>query len=185
MAQLLLLGTNFVNFVGYNAWTGTEDRIEAVRVTEWDEPQAVIGSYLHKYAYPDWYRKHEAKGRVLQEAYDKRTGGRVGCLQLRGEYLYVAQGDEGFEAYDVANIANKGFRSVHHRAFPHSDTTPRSTPRTPPAWRSRPPAQPPRSAQPAGFAERRGDEQAHERDKHGAAFHPLYNYALITDSEEG
>ena len=52
MAQLLLLGTNFVNFVGYNAWTGTEDRIEAVRVTEWDEPQAVVGSYLHQIRLP-------------------------------------------------------------------------------------------------------------------------------------
>ncbi len=53
MAQLLLLGTNFVNFVGYNAWVGEAHDIEAVRVTEWDEPQAVIGSYLQKYAYPD------------------------------------------------------------------------------------------------------------------------------------
>ena len=54
MSQLLLLGTNFVNFVGLNAWVGTESSIEAVRVTEWEEPQAVIGSYLHQYAYPDW-----------------------------------------------------------------------------------------------------------------------------------
>src|ERR1044071_6274925 len=27
MAQLLLQGTNFVNFVGYNAWVGTEDAV--------------------------------------------------------------------------------------------------------------------------------------------------------------
>src|SRR5206468_7372661 len=52
MAQLLLQGTNFVNFVGYNAWVGEERRVTAVQVTEWEEPQAVIGSYLHKYAYP-------------------------------------------------------------------------------------------------------------------------------------
>ena len=56
MAQLLLQGTNFVNFVGFNAWVGEERHVEAVQVTEWDEPQAVIGSYLHRYAYPDWYR---------------------------------------------------------------------------------------------------------------------------------
>src|SRR3546814_4050226 len=43
MSQLLLLGTNFVNFVGLNAWTGLEGGFEAIRVTEWDEPQAVIG----------------------------------------------------------------------------------------------------------------------------------------------
>src|SRR3546814_9259128 len=41
MSQLLLLGTNFVNFVGMNAWVGEERGIEAVRVTEWNEPQAV------------------------------------------------------------------------------------------------------------------------------------------------
>ena len=40
MAQLLLQGTNFVNFLGYNAWVGGDGGIEAVRVTEWDEPQA-------------------------------------------------------------------------------------------------------------------------------------------------
>ena len=48
MAQLLLLGTNFVNFVGMHAWVGLDGGFEAVRVTEWDEPQAVFGSYLQK-----------------------------------------------------------------------------------------------------------------------------------------
>ena len=38
---------------------------KAVQVTEWDEPQAVIGSYLHRYAYPDWYAAHlEARPRA-------------------------------------------------------------------------------------------------------------------------
>jgi len=55
MAQLLLLGTNTVNFVGMHAWVGLEQGIEAVRVTEWSEPQAVFGSYLQRYAYPDYY----------------------------------------------------------------------------------------------------------------------------------
>ena len=58
MAQLMLLGTNFVNFVGMHAWVGLDGGIEAVRVTEWSEPQAVFGSYLQKYAYPDYYRLH-------------------------------------------------------------------------------------------------------------------------------
>src|SRR3546814_6826550 len=39
----------------------------------------------------------------------KGTAGRVGCLQLRGEYMYVAEGKCGFRVYDVASIANKGF----------------------------------------------------------------------------
>ena len=132
MAQLLLLGTNTVNFVGLNAWTGLEGGIEAVRVTEWNEPQAVIGSYLQKYAYPDYYRLHveqnhrELKDWVRGKVLDKKlsgetdpleefrnvthtTGGAARCLQLRGEYLYVAEGRGGFRVYDVASIANKGF----------------------------------------------------------------------------
>ena len=109
MAQVLMHGTNF-DFVGYNAWIGSEGSLEAVRVTEWDEPQAVVGSYLHKYAYPDWYQDHLDDDKVLQEAYSHHTcGGDVGCLQLRGEYLYTAQGDAGMEIYDVQAIANKGF----------------------------------------------------------------------------
>jgi hypothetical protein len=130
MAQLLLLGTNFVNFVGMHAWTGLEFGIQAVRVTEWDEPQAVIGSYLQKYAYPDYYAAHQKHGRELIEwkrgkrfgpklsgepqALEEfsntvqKTGGAARCLQLRGEYLFVAEGKGGFRAYDVASIANKG-----------------------------------------------------------------------------
>ena len=92
MAQLLLHGTNFVNFVGYNAWVGEAGEIEAVRVTEWDEPQAVIGSYLHRYAYPDYYAEHLKHGRRLQHA-QQHAAGDAQCLQLRGEYLYVAEGD--------------------------------------------------------------------------------------------
>ena len=58
MAQLMLHGTNFVNFVGMYAWVGGDGGVEAVRVTEYEEPQAVRGSFLHKNAYPDWYREH-------------------------------------------------------------------------------------------------------------------------------
>ncbi|HVH79649.1 MAG TPA: hypothetical protein VM782_09690, partial [Stellaceae bacterium] len=108
MAQLLLLGTNFVNFVGYNAWIGEADEIEAVRVTEWDEPQAVIGSYLHRYAYPDDFAKHLANGRKLEEAHG-HSSSQANCIQLRGEYLYVAEGTKGMRVYDVASVANKGF----------------------------------------------------------------------------
>jgi hypothetical protein len=108
MAQLLLQGTNFVNFVGFDSWLGETDHIEAVEVTEWDEPQAVIGSYLQRYAYPDFYAKHLAHNRELQNAYDHGTGGEAHCVQLRGEYLYVAEGSGGMRVYDVASIGNKG-----------------------------------------------------------------------------
>ena len=131
MSQLLLLGTNFVNFVGLNAWVGLDTGFEAVRVTEWDEPQAVLGSYLHRYAYPDYWRMHvedndrELKDWVRGKTFDEDVGGEtkafeqfanvhegtrdgVGCLQLRGEYMFVAEGKGGFRVYDVASIANKG-----------------------------------------------------------------------------
>src|SRR5690606_17224811 len=112
MAQTLALGTNFINFVGFNAWVGAEGGVEAVQVTEWDEPQAVIGSWLHKYAYPDYYQQHLDRGRKLlsDAAFGAFThsGGRAGCIQLNGEYLYVAEGTSGFRVYDVASIANKG-----------------------------------------------------------------------------
>src|SRR5258708_15935464 len=107
MAQLLLLGTNFVNFIGYNAWVGEAGSIEAVQVTEWDEPQAVIGSYLHRYAYPDWYAEHEKRGMRLPEAHDHGSAGPAACVALRGEDLYAAEGPGGLRVYDVASIANK------------------------------------------------------------------------------
>ncbi len=117
MAQVLLHGTNLVNFMGRYIYVATgEDGLEAVVVTEREEPQAVIGSDLHALAYPDEYAKHKARHHELKEAYhhglkDGWYGepGRIVDLQLRGEYLYTAREEGGFYAYDVANIDNKGF----------------------------------------------------------------------------
>src|SRR5688500_2931290 len=68
IAQLLLHGTNSVNFIGRFAWVGTgSDGLEAVIVTERDEPQAVIGSRLHEAAYPSNFAKHKANGWELEE----------------------------------------------------------------------------------------------------------------------
>ena len=39
----------------------------------------------------------------------QRTNGPARCLQLRGEYMFVAEGRGGFQVYDVASVANKGF----------------------------------------------------------------------------
>ena len=108
MAQVLTLGTNFVNFVGRFAWVGMgEEGIEGVAVTEWDEPQAVIGSNLHRMAYPGEFQKHLDHDMQLQEAYEHGATD-VKSLQLRGEYLYTANGSDGLRVYDVANIDNKG-----------------------------------------------------------------------------
>ncbi len=178
MAQLLMFGTNFVNFVGYNAWVGGEGEINAVQVTEWSEPQAVIGSYLHQYAYPDYFKAHEEKGNVLQTAYG-HSAGDVGCLQLRGEYLFVAQGRKGMQAYDVANIANKGF-SQRFITAPFSslghDTHIKSENATCVSLPTNQPIAPER------FEKLR---KMMIEDNLEQPLHPIYNYAFITDSEEG
>ena len=177
MAQLLLHGTNFVNFVGFNAWVGEERHIEAVQVTEWDEPQAVIGSYLQRYAYPDWYAAHQKRGRELVEAHDHGTKGAANCLQLRGEYLYVAEGAGGMRVYDVASIANKGisqriitapFSSAGH------DTHIASANATCVALPTNQPIAPLKNV---GKLMREVNREQ--------PFHPIYNYALITDAQEG
>ena len=110
MTQLLGFGTGTVNFFGRYAYVANgQDGFNAVAWTEREEPQAALGSHLHRLAYPDNYREHTevSRGR-LKEAY--HHGGRdVRDLTLRGEYLYAANGPGGFEVFDVANIDHKGF----------------------------------------------------------------------------
>ena len=177
MAQLLLQGTGFVNFIGFNAWLGEERHVEAIQVTEWEEPQAVIGSYLHRYAYPDWHAAHEARGGELRESHDHDSAGAVGCLQLRGEYLHVAEGKGGYRVYDVAAIANKGVsqRIISAPFSPRGqDTHVASRNATCVALPTNQPVAPSRNGGERMRAENR--EQA---------MHPIYRYALITDAEEG
>jgi hypothetical protein len=91
MAQLLMQGTNFVNFIGRFAWVASgRHGIHAVVVTERDEPQAVIGSSLHKLAYPDEYAQHVKGGDRLTVEYEHTTNHEALDIQIRGEYAYVA-----------------------------------------------------------------------------------------------
>ena len=176
MAQTLGYGTDYIDLLGYNAFMGTEGSVEAVQVTEWEEPQAVIGSYLQRYAYPDYYRQHQAKGQVLQTGFNLATP-RIGCLQLRGEYLYAAAGPEGMRAYDVANIANKGFsqRILTAPSGPFGqDTQVESTNATCVAFSTTQPVHPDRNV---GALMREVNQER--------PFHPIYSYVLVTDSEEG
>ena len=176
MAQLLLFGTNFVNFVGFNAWVGLEDAVLATQVTEWDEPQAVIGSYLHRYAYPDNYQAHQKNGRVLELANDHKAG-RTSCLQLRGEYLYAAEGVRGVTVYDVANVANKGFsQRIVDAPFSALGHDPRlkSQDATCIALPTNQPVNP-----------LRNDGKLMRDINLEQPIHPIYNYAVITDRLEG
>ncbi len=177
MGQLLGHGTGYIGLMGYNAWVGEEKHIEAVQVTEWEEPQAVIGSYLHRYAYPDWYAAHLKRGRTLPEAHEHTTAGSARCVQLRGEYLYVAEGAGGMRVYDVASIANKGV-SQRIISAPFSalgqNTHIASKQATCVAL---PTTQP--------IAPFKNQGKLMREDNQEQPFHPIYNYALITDAEEG
>jgi len=109
MANLLLQGTNFMNFLGHNIWVAAgEDGFEGITVAERDEPPAIIGSSLHKLVYPEEYRKHVNGGKTLAYAHH-HPGKTVLDVQQRGEYVYAALGEGGFRVYDIANIDNKDF----------------------------------------------------------------------------
>ena len=108
MAQLLLQGTNFLNYLGRFAYVATGDKgLAAIAFAERNEPEALIGSDLHKIAYPENYRQHRQSKFMLQEAHGH--AGNVLDVQLRGEYLYAATGKGGLRIFDVANIDNKDF----------------------------------------------------------------------------
>jgi hypothetical protein len=108
MAQVLLQGTNLVNFMGRYIYVADGKKgFDAVVAAEHDEPPAIIGSYLQRLVYPDDYNAHLAHKRELQQAFHHE--GEVFDVQLRGEYLYAATGKGGIRIYDVANVDNKGF----------------------------------------------------------------------------
>ncbi len=117
ITSLLGFGTGTVNFFGRYAWVGAgKDGFYGVVWTEQEEPQAAIGSHLQKLAYPDNHQRHYDKNKgVLPEKQDGHDlvhhhhAKEILDLTLRGEYLYTANGADGFEVFDVANIDNKGF----------------------------------------------------------------------------
>jgi hypothetical protein len=122
LAQLVMQGTQFVNFVGKYCWVGAgKHGFFGIVVTEDEEPQAVIGSYLHRFAFPDYFRAHQERGLQLRYAVE-HPGRDIGeqlvnplgeaeilCVQLRGEYLYAACGKAGVRIFDVSFVDHKGF----------------------------------------------------------------------------
>jgi hypothetical protein len=122
MAQLLMQGTGFVNFMGRYCWVAAKEHgLHGVVVTEQEEPQAVIGSLLHRLAFPDFFRRHHDHGYQLEYAHE-HPGFDVGDkllhplkkanvlqVQPRGEYLYAACGEGGVCVFDIAFIDNKSF----------------------------------------------------------------------------
>jgi hypothetical protein len=108
MAQLLLQGTNFMNFMGRYVYVATGKKgFEAIAVAEHDEPEAIYGSDLHRIAYPANYKKFLDHHRELAAVAEHP--GNVLDIQARGEYAYAANGPGGLRVYDVANVDNKDF----------------------------------------------------------------------------
>ncbi len=173
MAQLLMQGTNFVNFMGRYAYVGEgEHGFEAVTIAERDEPQAIIGSYLHRLAYPSRFQNHRNRGRELKEAYH-HDGEDIRGLQLRGEYLYTANGPGGLEIFDVAQIDHKGF-SERIVSAPVSPLGQRFYVRTRYATAV---------AAPSTLAVDPARSRRPENDEQPIA--PVYGYIYVTDKYEG
>jgi len=112
MANVLMQGTNFMNFMGHNVWVADgKGGFAGVAVAERDEPPAILGSHLHKLAYPEDFAAHQKHAMRLQNAHHHSAGRGEEILdvQQRGEYVYAALGKGGFRAYDISNIDNKDF----------------------------------------------------------------------------
>jgi hypothetical protein len=129
MAQLMMQGTGYLNFIGRYSWVAAgEEGVFAVEVTEREEPQAVIGSSLHKLAFPENFAKHEKHERKLKN-FAEHPAKDIGdailhphqkheilSLQARGEFLYAACGEGGIRAFDIAFIDHKGFSEKFNTA---------------------------------------------------------------------
>ena len=172
MSQVLLQGTNLLNFMGRYIYVADGAKgFDAVAVAEHDEPPAIIGSYLQRVAYPQDYQQHLARDHELKEAY--HHDGEVLDVQLRGEYLYAALGKGGFRAYDVANIDNKNF-SERTVTAPVSPLGQRLYVKTKYATAV---------ASPSTLAV--DPARTHNPENEEQSIHPLYAFLYVADKYEG
>jgi hypothetical protein len=186
MAQLLMQGTNYVNFIGKYCWVAAgEHGFEGVVVTETKEPQAVIGSNLHRLAFPDYFEEHVERGRELEHAHE-HPGKDIGeqftrpfskneilSLQARGEFLYAACGEGGLRVFDIAFIDHKGF-SERIVSAPVSPKGQRLFVRT--SYATSVAAPTTIAPDPTRTHREANDEQP---------IHAMYAYIYVTDREEG
>ena len=186
MAQLLMQGTGFTNFIGKYCYVAAgEHGFEAVVVTESTEPQAVIGSSLHKLAYPEHYEEHVKHGRKLEHSHEHPGRDIIETLSLRyrkpeildlqhrGEYLYAACGEGGLRVFDIAFIDHKAF-SERITTAPVSPVGQRFYVRTKHATGV---------AAPTTIAP--DPTRIQDPSNEEPAVHPLYAYIYVTDKEEG
>ena len=106
---------------------------------------------------------------------------------MRGEYMFVAEGRGGFRVYDVATIANKGFseRIVTAPFSPLGHDTHVASPNaTCMALPTNQPIAPTATSDGADDGRPNGTAISLLRNQE-QPFHPIYNYAVVTDAEEG
>lgn len=186
MAQLLMQGTNYLNFIGRYCWVAAgEEGLYGVTVTELEEPQAVFGSSLHELAFPEAYEEHLERGRELEEAHEhpgvdviekyvlhnKEIS--ILDLQLRGEFLYAATGEGGLRVFDVAFIDNKAF-SERIVTAPVSPVGAQLFVRT-------------KYAQAVAAPSTTAPDPTRKQDpaNEEPAIHPIYAYLFVADKYEG
>jgi hypothetical protein len=141
----------------------------------------VIGSTLHRLAYPDAYRKHLKHEGKLEHAHEhpgrdvseRHRRPEVLSIQARGEYLYAACGEAGLRIFDIAFIDHKGF-SERIVTAPVSPMGQRFYVRTKYATAV---------AAPATVAP--DPTRTHCPDNHEGPVHALYGYIYVTDRYEG
>ena len=186
IGQLLMQGTNFVNFIGRYCWVAAGDHgLASVVVTERDEPQTVIGSSLHAIAFPENYRAHLARGSLLEHGHE-HPGADVAeeaslhkrkievlDVQARGEYLYAACGENGLRVFDIAFIDHKGF-SERIVTAPVSPLGQRFFVRTKYAVAV---------AAPTTLAP--DPTRTHRNENREQTVHPMYGYLYVADRDEG
>jgi len=186
MAQLLMQGTNYLNFIGRYCWVAAgEEGLFAVEATELAEPQAVIGSTLHELAFPEHYEEHLEHDRELEEAHEhpgkdiseqlfrRKLDIEILDVQLRGEFLYAACAEGGLRVFDVAFIDNKAF-SERIVTAPVSPVGAQLYVRTNHAMSVTAPA----TTAP-------DPTRVHRPENREPEIHPLYTYLYVADREEG
>ena len=174
MAQLLLQGTNFVNFIGRFVYVGDRRRRRrgggghrAGRAAGGDRQrpaQARLSGAVR--------RAREARPEADDRRSTTRPTTRVG-VQLRGEYLYIADGEGGFRVFDIAQINQKGFseRIVTAPVSPlGQDTNVKTRYAT-------------AVAAPTTLAVDPARQRLPENEEQ--PIHPLYAYIYVADREEG
>lgn len=186
MAQLLMHGTNYLNFIGRYCWVACEDHgLFAVDVTEREEPQAVIGSTLHRMAFPDNYHEHVEREFQYPHAHEHPGNDIVENItrpfkkpvvhnvMARGEFLYAACGPAGMRVFDIAFIDDKAF-SERITTAPVSPIGQRFYVRTPDC-----------AYVTAAATTAPDPTRTHLPENHEPNIHPIYAYLLVADREEG